>query len=299
MPQRPLLIFSRFAAISGALFGLGLAPLAYAQEAEGGPPQGAADAAGIFGGDYLSVGIGVGVSPSYSGSDDYSVSVLPIVQGSLGGIDIEPRPAGIAFDFVQDGDGPVGVDFGLAARLRSDRAKQIKDEVVESLGELDRAIELGPTIGLRFPKILHPFDAISVSTDVMWDVNGAHKGMVVMPSVSYFSPLSMGAAASLSLNAEYADAGFHDYYFRVTPAQSLATAGELPVFQPDGGGFTSAGATLIVGIDLNGDITDGGLGLAFIGGYNRVLGDAKRTPFTSVRGTNDQFLGVIGIGYTF
>lgn len=253
----------------------------------------------IFAGDYLSVGVGVGVSPSYSGSDDYVFNVLPIVQGSLGGIDIEPRPAGLGLDFIPDGDGKIGFDLGVAARLRSDRATQIEDEVVESLGELDRAIEVGPTVGFRVGEILHQFDSITVSGDLLWDVNGAHDGMVVMPSVTYFTPLSRGAAASLTLGTEYADSEFHDYYFRVTPAQSLATGGELPAYEPNGGGFTKVSATLLFGLDLNGDITDGGLGLVAIAGYSHLLGDAKQTPFTSVRGSADQFLGVVGIGYTF
>ena len=132
-----------------------------------------------------------------------------------------------------------------------------------------------------------------------WDVAGAHDGMVVTPAVSYFTPLSRAMAASLSLSAEYGDSEFMDYYFRVTPAQSLATGGVLPAFEPDGGGLASAGATLLLAYDLNGNLADGGWGLIAIGGYSRVLGDAEDSPYTSVRGTADQFFGALGVGYTF
>ena len=54
----------------------------------------------VFDGDYLTVGVGVAYGPSYSGSDDYTAFVLPLVQGSLGGVDISPRAAGIALDFI-------------------------------------------------------------------------------------------------------------------------------------------------------------------------------------------------------
>jgi hypothetical protein len=36
-----------------------------------------------------------------------------------------------------------------------------------------------------------------------------------------------------------------------------------------------------------------------LGGYTRQLGDGKRTPLTRLRGSADQFLGAVGVGYTF
>ena len=252
-----------------------------------------------FSGDYLSVGVGVAVNPSYLGSDDYVLTPVPIVQGSLGGVGISPRGGGLALDFIPDGDGKVSFDLGVAARLRANRSIQIEDEVVASLGKLGRAIEVGPSVGVTVNKVLHGYDSLTFSADGGWDINGAHKGFVLSPSVTYFTPLSRGMVASLSLSTEYADAKFHDYYFAVSPEQSALTGGELPVFQPSGGGFTRAGATLLTGIDLDGDITNGGFALIVVGGYSRVLGDAADTPFTSVRGSRDQFFGAFGVGYTF
>lgn len=253
----------------------------------------------VFDGDYLSIGIGGALSPSYTGSDDYVLSVLPIVQGSLGGVGISPRAGGVALNFIPgSGSGP-DLILGVAARLRSDRASQISDPVVKSLGKLDRAIEFGPSAGVSISQVLNPYDGLTASTEVMWDVAGAHGGMVVVPTLSYFTPISRALAASLSLSAEYADSTFMDYYFAVSPAQSAATGGELPAFTPDGGGFTKAGATLLLGYDLDGNLANGGWGLVGIAGYSRVLGDARRSPFTSVRGTPNQFLAVLGVGYTF
>ena len=254
----------------------------------------------VFDGDYLSLGIGAALSPSYLGSDDYVISPLPIVQASYRGIDINPRGAGLAVDFIESPEGGgAGFDLGFVARLRSDRANRIEDEVVESLGELDRAVEIGPTVGIGVTRLLNPYDSLTFSGDVAWDVAGAHDGMVVIPSASYFTPLSRTMAASLSLSAEYADENFHDYYFRVTPAQSAATGGVLPAFEPDGGGFTKAGATLLLAYDLSANLADGGWALVALGGYSRALGDAKDTPFTSVRGEANQFFGALGVGYTF
>ena len=271
----------------------------YAQEVEEGIPAiDIEDTA--FSGDYLSIGAGVAISPSYTGSDDYVFNVLPIVQGSLGGVEISPRAAGLKLDFIQDPADGVGFDLGVAGRLRSDRATQIEDEVVELYGELDRAIEVGPSAGVNFPAVLNPYDSVTLSADVLWDINGAHDGMVVAPSVSYFTPLSRSMIATLSVSAEWADEDFQDYYFAVDPAD-YAGPGTSPLaaFEPDGSGFTNVGATLLLGLDLDGDVTNGGLGVIAVAGYSRVLGNAADTPFTDIRGSKDQFLGAVGIGYTF
>lgn len=254
----------------------------------------------VFDGDFITLGIGVGVGASYTGSDDYVVSPLPLVFGSFKGVDINPRPAGLALDFIPDGDDDsIGFALGPVARLRSDRNNQIGDDVVRSLGELDRAIEIGVSAGVRKPGVLHQFDALSFSTDVLWDVNGAHGGNVISPTITYFSPLSLGIAASLSLSADYADSDFHDFYFSVSPEQEIATAGAVTAFDPDGGGLVSVGSTLLVGFDLDGDVRNGGWGVVTILGYSRVLGDARRTPLTSVRGSANQGFLALGVGYTF
>lgn len=256
----------------------------------------------VFDGDYVTLGLGVGLSASYTGSNDYVISPLPLIFGSFKGVDINPRPAGLALDFIPD-RGPqsngISFDLGPAARLRSDRNNQIADDVVRSLGELDRAIEVGVAAGVSKAGILHRFDSLSFSTDVLWDVNGAHGGNVISPQITYFSPLSLGIAASLSLSADYADSDFHDYYFAVSPAQELATAGAVTAFDPDGGGLVSVGSTLLVGFDLDGDVRNGGWGVVTILGYSRVLGDAKRTPLTSMRGSANQGFAALGVGYTF
>ena len=251
-----------------------------------------------FSGDYLSIGIGAALVPSYAGADDYVVTPVPIIQGSISGVDINPRAGGLALDFIP-ASGNVDFDLGVAARLRGDRSIQIEDETVAGLGKLKRAIEVGPSVGIGFTQVLNPYDSFSISADVLWDVNGAHGGMVVAPSVSYFTPINRGMAASLILSSEWGDSDFQDYYFRVTPTQSIASGGVLPAYSPSGSGFTKAGATLVFGVDLNGDLADGGWALVAAGGYSRMLGDAKRTPFTSEIGSADQFLAAVGIGYTF
>ncbi|WP_271078624.1 MipA/OmpV family protein [Aurantiacibacter sp. MUD61] len=255
---------------------------------------------GVLGGDFLTVGVGGAFTPSYTGSDDYVLSVLPVALGNIGGVQITPRAAGLRVDFIENPSEGIGLDLGVSARLRNNRAEDIEDEVVIQYGELDRAVEVGPSVGISIPGVLIPVDTLSFSTDVMFDVAGAHEGTVISPSVSYTTPLSRGIIANLSFNAEWADESFQDYYFRVDPLNTLVPDDDaLPAYEPDGSGFTSVGVNLLMGFDLDGDATNGGFGVILLGGYSRLVGDAANTPFTTIRGSKDQFLAAIGLTYTF
>ena len=255
----------------------------------------------VFDGDFLTIGIGAGYGTSYSGSDDYNINVLPIVQASIAGIDINPRPAGLAIDFIPDPDQGVSFSAGPMIRLRSDRADvdDINDEVVELYGELDRAVEIGASVGVSKPQVLHPYDSISLNVDAAWDVAGAHGGMYISPGVTYFTPLSRGTAVSLTLSTTFIDDDFADYYYTVPQITNVAPDDRfLPGFTAEGG-LQSYGVNLLLAQDLDNDITNGGLSLVGLGGWSKLVGDAADTPFTSVRGNDDQFFVALGVGYTF
>ena len=281
--------------LAAAAFALACTPAAWAQEATA-PAQGG-ERESVFSGDYLVVGVLGAVTPSYDGSDDYVVTAYPLVQGSFKGVGFSPSAGGLTLDFINDRPGSsVQFSFGPTARIRSNRDGRVKDDVVKLLPDLDTAIEVGPSVGVTFPGVLNPYDGLSFSANAKWDVAGAHEGMTIAPSVSYRTPLSRGTLAVLSVGAEYADDDFMDYYYTVTPEASAVTG--LPVFQAEGG-FRSVGANLLMGFDLNGNLEDGGLAVFAIAGYSRMLGDAKDTPFTSIRGSADQWTGGVGLAYTF
>lgn len=274
-----------------------------AQEPPQGPPPGVVGGPGekpVFDETWVTVGVGAGLTPSYSGSDDYRFTPLPLVLGRVGGIVITPNGPGFVLDVLSQppeaGPPQTSVSFGPAFRIRGDRDGQIKDEVVELAGELDTALEVGVQGGVSIPGVLHEFDRLSLSTQVRWDVLGAHDGMLIEPSVAYFTPLSQAAAVQLTANLSFVDDAFADYYYSVSPAQSAATG--LPQFTADGG-LNSVGALAITTYDLSGNLLDGGFNIFGVFGYTRLVGDAADTPFTSIRGSADQFIGGIGVGYTF
>ena len=253
---------------------------------------------GVFAGDWLTLGIGVGYGPSYEGSDDYTVFPAPLAQGSVGGLEFGARGPGLYVDLIADGDNESNVKFlaGPLFRVRLDRNSKIKDPVVRSLGKEDVAIEVGATAGISFSKLLNPYDTLTISGDIQWDVAKAHRGRLITPAVSYSTPLSKAIFTNLSLSAVHVDDNYADTYFSIDTLGSAASG--LPVFDADGG-WKSYGATLLGGVDLSGDARDGGWGTFALVSYSRLTGDAKRSPVTSIRGDADQWFLVAGVSYTF
>ncbi len=259
--------------------------------------QGAPRGESVFDGDYVTLGVGLAISPSYEGSDNYDINPLPVILGSVAGIDFEPRGPGLALDVIPDQAG-AKVDFilGPVGRARFDRNNGIKDDVVRELGELDVAVELGAVAGVKVNRVFSRFDSLTAEVDLRWDVAGAHEGQVISPRLTYFRPISRGAAVSFSISADHVDDDYADYYFSISPAGTVTSG--LPTFNATGG-WKNVGASVFSAIDLDGDAANGGFAIILLGGYSRLLDDAKRSPVTSIRGDADQFFGAIGVGYTF
>jgi MipA family protein len=290
--------FATLAIAACTLSALGASQPLFAQTQETESAKADAPDRGVFAGDWLTLGIGVGYGPSYEGSDDYVVFPAPIAQGSVSGFDFGARGPGLYVDLVRDGNNDSGVKFlaGPLVRVRFDRRSDIKDSVVRALGKEDVAIELGATAGVSFSKVLNPFDTFTLSTDVQWDVAGAHGGRLISPGISYSTPLSAAIFTNLSLSATHVDGDYAETYFSIDAAGS--TASGLPVFDADSG-WKSYGASLLAGVDLSGDARDGGWAMFGLVSYSRLTGDARRSPVTAIRGDADQWFLAGGISYTF
>jgi len=251
----------------------------------------------VLDGDHVTIGVGGIYNPTYRGSDDYRVSPVPVVQGQLAGIGINPRAGGLALDFIPDAkDAKIGFSLGPVATYSGNRANGIKDRVVRAAGKLDEAVEVGVNAGVTAYKLLNPYDSLTLSADVKWDVAGAYKGMVWVPSISYVTPVSRGAFVAANVNAHHGDDKFSRYYYSVTPVQSAASG--LPVYNARKG-WDSVGGGLLVGVDLDGNLLNGGFAVFAAGGYSKMLKSGKNTPYTSIRGDADQWVGGVGVAYTF
>ena len=89
----------------------------------------------------------------------------------------------------------------------------------------------------------------------------------------------------------WSDDDYHDAYFSVAPADSLAAG--LPAFDADGG-IQAYGATASTLFQVSKN-----WGLLLYGKYDRLTGDAADSPIVLTYGSRDQFSFGSAITYTF
>jgi outer membrane scaffolding protein for murein synthesis (MipA/OmpV family) len=248
--------------------------------------------------DRVTIGVGGALIPDYEGANEYRLIPAAAIRGQLNGISFSTQGTYLYVDVIPRGSGKLEFDFGPIAGARMNRTKHhVKDDIVDLLPRRKTAIEVGGFAGISYHGLTNPYDTLSLHLDVVHDVANAHKSTTFSPAVDFATPLSRTTYLSASLNAEFVGNKYADYYFTITPADSLATGGALPVFNA-GGGIKDWKASLLLNQSLSGDLTHG-LSIFGTGSYSRLLGDFKRSPIVSERGSASQWIGAVGLAYTF
>lgn len=259
----------------------------------------AADPVAAAGADSITVGIGIADLPDYEGSDDYRLVPAPGAIGTFHGFNFTLAGNRINVDLIPDAPGstidiqagPIGVvDFNRSS------TKSIDDPRVKALGKVGTAIELGGYLGIGKTGIItSAYDKLSASVSYRYDVNGVHKSGILQPSINYLTPLSRKAAVGLFASAEHAEQGYADAYFTVTPAGTIASG--LPTYYTRHG-WKNYTLGAIGTVSLTGDLFHG-VKLVAGGTYKRMLNDFADSPLVGVAGSRNQWLGAIGLAYTF
>lgn len=96
---------------------------------------------------------------------------------------------------------------------------------------------------------------------------------------------------SIGPRVTWANGSYHDAYYSVTPATSLATG--LPVYDA-GSGIESYGASASADFAITRR-----WGVALYGKYDRLTGDAARSPIVRAYGSPDQFSAGLALSYSF
>lgn len=246
--------------------------------------------------NYITVGLGVGMTADYEGSDNYRIIPAGAIRGKQGGISFATRGLNLYVDLVPDGD-KMGIDAGPIVGVRLNRTGKIKDDIVDLLPERNTAIEVGGFAGISFKGLTNPYDSLGLRLDVVHDVGNAHESTIISPNIDFSTPLSRTTYVSLSLGADFVADRYAEYYFSVSPAESLLTAGALPAFEADGG-MKNWKIGLLVNQSLSGDLRRG-FSLFGLANYSKLLGDFKDSPIVDLRGSSGQWLVGAGVAYTF
>ena len=244
--------------------------------------------------DSLTIGLGAAVTPDYEGSNDYRIIPAGAIRGKYKGISFSTRGTYLFVDVVP-GSGKFELDAGPIVGVRMNSRRHIKDDVVEDLPRLKRAFEVGGFGGVSFHGVTNPYDTLALRLDVLHDIGNAHESTTFTPNLEFSTPLSRTTYLGTSVGAEFVANRYADYYFGITPAGSLASG--LPVFNPDGG-MKNWKLGLLLNQSLSGDLLHG-FSIFGAGQYSRLVGDFKRSPIVDDRGSPNQWLGAIGLAYSW
>lgn len=249
--------------------------------------------------DTVTVGIGASYLSDYEGSDHYSIFPLPGAIGSIDGYSFTVLGNRASVDLIRDRPGqrwdfeagPIGViDFNRNTH------GSISDPRVRALPARGLAVELGGYVGIgKTGVITSDYDKLSLSLSYRHDITGVNGSAIVSPTINYITPLSRKAAFALFATAEHVSKPYLTAYFDVTPADSLASG--LPAFSGRGG-WKSWSVGAIGTVSVSGDLLHG---WKMIGGvtYLRLTGDAAASPLVTTAGSPNQWLGALGVAYTF
>ncbi|MBO9622223.1 MAG: MipA/OmpV family protein [Sphingomonas sp.] len=269
-----------------------LAAPAFAQQQPETPPE-------PRGGDFVIAGAGAAVMPDYEGSDDYRWAPIPAAVGRVSGFGFQFVGNRLSVDLIPDRPGPGwDLQLGPVAVLNLNRSstRSIEDPRVKALGKVGTAVELGGYAGIgRAGVLTSDYDRLSVTISYRHDVTGTHDSGVLTPAVSYMTPLSRKALVGVFANAERVGDGYARTYFGV-PAEAAPASG-LAAYDLDGG-WKSWTLGLGGAVSLSGDLTHG---LQLVGGgtYRRMLGDFADSPLVATAGSRGQWMGMLGLAYSF
>jgi outer membrane scaffolding protein for murein synthesis (MipA/OmpV family) len=245
--------------------------------------------------DTLTIGVGGAILPDYEGSNDYRLILAAAVRGRVGGIAFFSRATYLYADLIPRGAGKLEFDAGPIVGVRFNRTGKIKDDIVDLLPSRHKAIEIGGFAGATLHGLTNPYDSLSARLDVVKDVGNGHGSTVITPSIDFGTPLSRRTYVSASLSADWVGGGYADYYYSISPSDTLASG--LRTYDADGG-FKGWTVGLLANQSITGDLTHG-LSLFGTASYGRLAGDFKRSPIVADRGSASQWLGAIGLAYTF
>ncbi len=225
------------------------------------------------------VGLGAQVQPEYIGADSSDVSPLFHVNIARGanpfGFGAPDDSAGIA---VVSKD---GFSFGPAANIQGSRKNS---DVGAPVGKVKTTIEAGAFAQYEAK------DSFRVRAELLKGLGG-HDGLVGMIGADKIWRDGDRYVFSIGPRILFSDARYQRAYFGVSPTAALATG--LPVYRPGGGVHALAAAS-----GLSYQFNDR-FGLFGFARYERLVGDAAKSPIVREFGSRNQISAGAGLSYTF
>ena len=225
------------------------------------------------------IGLGGKFTPKYPGAEENRFGPLFDFSLARGAEPFEFGAPDDSFDIELISTN--GFSFGPALALQGSRKNS---DVGAPVGKVSTTIEAGAFAEMDVSP------AFRLRAEVRKGIGG-HNGIISSLGADYVARDGDNYVFSIGPRVLISDSRYQRAYFEVTPEASLLTG--LPVYRP-GGGVHAIGATS--GLYYSFNPTWGMFGFAR---YERLVGDARKSPIVREFGSDNQLSGGIGVTYTF
>ena len=235
------------------------------------------------------VGLGMGMVPDYEGSDDYTFAIAPFLKWKMNGSEQYVMVQGYEVK-VNILDHP-WLRFGPSLNYKFGRDDSVDDHVVSKMKEIDDTIEGGAYIGIELIDKTNPRSRFIANLNFLTDLGNEHDGYTAYLNLRSWYPLSTAIDYGAGFSLVYASENYMDTYFGVSKKDSQKTG--LAEFDPDSGVKDfRIHQILVLHLNKNWHLAGGVQ-------YRRLLNDADDSPIVDKRGSSNQWLGGIGIAYSW
>jgi outer membrane protein len=225
------------------------------------------------------VGLGAQLQPEFVGADSTNLAPLFHVNTArgnnefkFGAPDDSPSIAVVSDD---------GFSFGPAGNIQW---KRKESEVGAPVGNVSTTFEAGAFVQYEAK------DSFRVRAELLKGVNG-HEGLLGSMGADKIWRDGDRYVLSIGPRVLFSDGRYQRAYLGVSPAASMASG--LPTYRPGSGVYAVALASGLT-YELNSR-----WGLFGFARYERLVGDAARSPIVRELGSRNQMSAGIGLNYTF
>ncbi|WP_051531623.1 MipA/OmpV family protein [Sphingomonas sp. URHD0057] len=225
------------------------------------------------------VGLGAQVRPDFIGADTTEVAPLWRLNVARGTDPFKFSAPDYSFGIPLISSG--GFSVGPAANIESGRKNSDLDVPV---GKVKTTIEAGAFASYQLT------DSLYLRAETLKGLGG-HKGIVGTIGADQIWRDGDRYVFSIGPRVLFSDSRYQRAFFGVGPAAALASG--LPAYRP-GGGIHGVAAASSISYQF-----DPRWGLFGYGRYERLVGDAAKSPIVRELGSRNQLSGGLGLSYTF
>lgn len=226
----------------------------------------------------LRLGVGVGTTPDYIGSNEYRLRVVPLIDLRYKDL-ISLQGSRLRFNLIHN----KFIKAGPILNLKFGREER-RNAILQGLGDIQDTVQYGGFVEARTGGLL-------VSAEVLRAM-GAGQGTAVNLIVAHGLYKSEKVLIIAGVQMKWASVTAMQTNFGITPEQSMAS-GILPVYTPSAG-LSEVSLNIIGRRHVSNRVR-----LEGVAGYGRILGVAADSPLVATHGRARQFIIGIGTRYSF